>query len=107
VGTSTFFDGLLQQSLSRLQRAHVSESHVSLPAHFAVSGFKTLTAGKVFHGGATLKKHFNVVGPCPGQWLKGLDKKVQNKPKGWHGIWDFGPKTMTNRNSPITLWPHG
>lgn len=52
----------------------------------------TLTAGKVFHGGATLQKHFHVVGPRPGQWLKGLDKKVHDKPKGWHGIWDFGPQ---------------
>ena len=68
------------------------KSHVSLPAHFAASGYKTLTAGKVFHGGAALEKHFHVVGPRPGQWLKGLDKKVHDKPKGWHGIWDFGPQ---------------
>ena len=68
------------------------KSHVSLPAHFAASGYKTLTAGKVFHGGATLQKHFHVVGPRPGQWLKGLDKKVHDKPKGWHGTWDFGPQ---------------
>lgn len=52
------------------------KTHVSLPAHFAASGYKTLTAGKVFHSGATLKKNLLVVGPRPGQWLKGLDKKV-------------------------------
>jgi len=68
------------------------KSHVSLPAHFEASGYKTLTSGKVFHGGANLRKHFHVVGPRPGQWLKGLDKKVQDKPKGWHGTWDFGPQ---------------
>ncbi|MDP6358024.1 MAG: sulfatase [Planctomycetota bacterium] len=67
-------------------------SHVSLPAHFAASGYKTLTAGKVFHGGAIIRKHFQVVGPRPGQWLKGLDQKVHDKPKGWHRIWDFGPQ---------------
>ena len=67
-------------------------SHVGLPAHFAASGYKTLTAGKVFHGAASLKKQFHVVGPRPGQWLQGADKKVHNKPAGWHGIWDFGPQ---------------
>ena len=68
------------------------KSHVSLPQHFAKSGYKTLTAGKVFHGGAAIKDHFEVVGPRPGQWLKGLDKKVHDKPKQWHRTWDFGPQ---------------
>lgn len=68
------------------------ESHVSLPVHFANSGYKTLTAGKVFHGGATIRKHFHVVGPRPGQWLKGLDQKVHDKPAQWHRTWDFGPQ---------------
>nr|WP_236649488.1 sulfatase-like hydrolase/transferase [Rhodopirellula sp. SM50] len=68
------------------------KSHVSLPAHFAASGYKTLTAGKVFHGGTVIQKHFQVVGPRLGQWLKGLDQKVYDKPKQWHGIWDFGPQ---------------
>ncbi|MDG2223300.1 MAG: sulfatase [Rubripirellula sp.] len=67
-------------------------SHVGLPAHFAANGYKTLTAGKVFHGAASLKKQFHVVGPRPGQWLQGADKKVHDKPAGWHGIWDFGPQ---------------
>ena len=44
-------------------------SHVSLPSHFAAGGYKTLTAGKVFHGGTVIRKHFQVVGPRPGQWL--------------------------------------
>ena len=68
------------------------KTHVSLPAHFAASGYKTLTAGKVFHSGVNLNQYFDVVGPRSGQWLKSLDKKVHDKPKGWHGIWDFGPQ---------------
>lgn len=68
------------------------EKHDSLPAHFAASGYKTLTAGKVFHSGADLNRHFDVVGPRSGQWLKGLDKKVHDKPKQWHKTWDFGPQ---------------
>lgn len=67
-------------------------SHVSLPVHFAGNGYKTLTAGKVFHSGTNIREHFQTVGPCLGQWLKGLDQKVHDKPKQWHGIWDFGPQ---------------
>ena len=68
------------------------QAHVSLPSHFAASGYKTLTAGKVFHAGASLREHFEVVGPRPGQWRKGLDKKVHDKPEAWHPTWDFGPQ---------------
>ena len=68
------------------------ETHVSLPQHFAASGYKTLTAGKVFHSGIKLNQHFDIVGPRSGQWLKRLDQKVHDKPKGWHSTWDFGPQ---------------
>jgi arylsulfatase A-like enzyme len=61
-----------------------------LPAHFAASGYKTLTAGKVFHGGTP--RQSQVVGPRLGQWLKRLDQPVHAKPKGWHRTWDFGPQ---------------
>ena len=64
--------------------------HVSLPAHFAANGYKTLTAGKVFHSGTP--RQSQVLGPRPGQWRKGLDQAVHKKPKGWHQIWDFGPQ---------------
>jgi arylsulfatase A-like enzyme len=74
------------------------ESHVSLPAHFAASGYKTLTAGKVFHGGTP--RQSQVVGPRLGQWLKGLDQPVHKKPKGWHRTWDFG--TMDYGESKFT-----
>lgn len=66
------------------------KSHVSLPGHFAASGYKTLTAGKVFHGGAP--RQSQVVGPRLGQWLRRLDQPVHTKPKGWHRTWDFGPQ---------------
>ena len=66
------------------------KSHVSLPAHFAASGYRTLTAGTVFHGGTP--RQSPVVGPRLGQWLKGLDQAVHKKPKRWHRTWDFGPQ---------------
>ncbi len=66
------------------------KTHVSLPRHFAAHGYKTLTAGKVFHGGTP--EQSQIVGPRLGQWLKGLDQKVHEKPEQWHAIWDFGPQ---------------
>jgi arylsulfatase A-like enzyme len=66
------------------------KTHVSLPRHFAAHGYKTLTAGKVFHSGTP--RQSQVVGPRLGQWRKGLDQPVHEKPKGWHRIWDFGPQ---------------
>jgi len=72
------------------------DSHVSLPNHFAASGYKTLTAGKVFHGGTP--KQSQVVGPKLGQWRKGLDQKVHDKPKQWHRTWDFGPQDYEETN---------
>ncbi|MDF1861720.1 MAG: sulfatase [Verrucomicrobiales bacterium] len=68
------------------------ESHVSLPQHFAANGYKTLSAGKIFHSGIKIGDHVEVVGPRLGQWLKRFDKKVHDKPKQWHRTWDFGPQ---------------
>ena len=64
------------------------KNHVNLPTHFADNGYKTLSSGKIFHTG----RYFQVQGPRSGQWRKGLDQKVHNKPKGWHNTWDFGPQ---------------
>ena len=68
------------------------DNHVSLPQHFSDNGYKTLSAGKIFHGGAKIREHVEVVGPALGQWLKGRDKKVHEKPNQWHSTWDFGPQ---------------
>jgi arylsulfatase A-like enzyme len=66
------------------------EQHVSLPRHFEAAGYKTLTTGKIFHGGAPQQSQ--VVGPRPGQWRKDHDRPVHEKPAGWHATWDFGPQ---------------
>jgi arylsulfatase A-like enzyme len=62
--------------------------HVNLPAHFAANGYKTISAGKIFHTG----RYSQIEGPRAGQWRMGLDRKVHDKPKGWHRTWDFGPQ---------------
>ncbi len=70
--------------------------HVSLPRHFEAGGYKTLTVGKVFHGGST--RQSQVVGPRPGQWLQGRDRPVHEKPAGLHATWDFGPQHYDEAN---------
>ncbi len=70
--------------------------HVSLPRHFEAGGYKTLTAGKVFHGGSP--RQSQVVGPRPGQWLQGRDRPVHEKPAGLHATWDFGPQHYDEAN---------
>ena len=65
------------------------KQHVNLPTHFAANGYKTISAGKIFHTG----RHSQIEGPRAGQWRKGLDRKVHSGPQNkWHGIWDFGPQ---------------
>ena len=65
------------------------KQHVNLPAHFAANGYKTISAGKIFHTG----RYSQIEGPRAGQWRKGLDQKVHSDPQNkWHGIWDFGPQ---------------
>ncbi|MDA7615219.1 sulfatase [Akkermansiaceae bacterium] len=84
--SSGFYDNHYHVSKER----EFLRGHVSLPKHFAASGYKTLTAGKIFHGATP--EQSQVVGPRPGQWRKGFDQIVHKKPKTWHRTWDFGPQ---------------
>ncbi|MDH3652406.1 MAG: sulfatase, partial [Saprospiraceae bacterium] len=68
------------------------KSNVSLSRHFASNGYKTLTAGKIYHASWLPENDFHVVGPRPGQWLEAHDEPVQEKPEQYHPIWDFGPQ---------------
>ena len=65
--------------------------NISLASHFNANGYKTLTAGKIYHASMP-KNDFQVVGPRPSQWLKDYDRPVQKKPEQYHSIWDFGPQ---------------
>ena len=65
--------------------------NISLAHHFNANGYKTLTAGKIYHASMP-KNDFQVVGPRPSQWLKDYDRPVQKKPEQYHSIWDFGPQ---------------
>jgi len=73
------------------------KKYTSLPRYFEASGYKTLTAGKIYHGSWLPDKDFQVVGPRPGQWSK-QDKAVQKKPAHYHKIWDFGPQSYDEKD---------
>ena len=67
--------------------------HVSMPRSFAARGYKTLTAGKIYHGSALPPNDFEVVGPRPGQ-RNDLDEVIQtDRPDEMQLLWDFGPQS--------------
>ncbi len=66
------------------------QKHVTLPRHFAANGYKTYTAGKIYHGSGLPPGDFDQVGPRPGQRQK-IDKRlIAETPDGAKGLWDFG-----------------
>lgn len=67
------------------------EKNTTLARHFAAGGYKTLTAGKIYHGSWLPAGDFDVVGPRPKMWSEN-DQAVQEKPEHYHSIWDFGPQ---------------
>lgn len=72
------------------------EKQTSLARHFAANNYKTITAGKIYHGSWLPSKDFDIVGPRPGQWSK-HDTAIQKKPKHYHKIWDFGPQAYDEK----------
>ncbi|MGB0596150.1 MAG: sulfatase [Rubripirellula sp.] len=66
------------------------QKRVTLPRHFAANGYKTYTAGKIYHGSGLPPGDFDQVGPRPGQRQK-IDKRlIPETPDGAKGLWDFG-----------------
>ncbi|TWT64904.1 sulfatase [Allorhodopirellula solitaria] len=63
---------------------------VTLPRHFAASGYQTYTAGKIYHGSGLPPGDFDEVGPRPGQRQKLDERLVPETRDGAGGLWDFG-----------------
>lgn len=89
---------------------------VSLPQHFAAEGYRTLSAGKIFHGTGfqpplgkagkgkgkqgnataspssvpTLRDEFQVLGPQPGLGTRPPEKLIPATPMGDHPLMDWG-----------------
>lgn len=66
--------------------------NASLPRYFREHGYKTVTAGKIYHSSWVPEGDFDVLGPRPSHWFH-LDSVVQEKPSQYHKIWDFGPQS--------------
>ncbi|MGV3757077.1 MAG: sulfatase [Verrucomicrobiota bacterium] len=70
------------------------QDRVALPQHFKANGYKTLTVGKIYHGGAggpQLKaKEFDVWGAAGGVGAKPEKKLIPPTPMGNHPLMDWG-----------------
>ena len=73
------------------------KDRVTLPRHFAASGYQTYTAGKIYHGSGLPDGDFDVVGPRPGQRTKNDKRLVPATDGGAKGLWDFGAQTYDEK----------
>ncbi|MCL4202179.1 MAG: sulfatase [Pirellulaceae bacterium] len=67
---------------------------VTLPQHFKAHGYKTFTAGKIYHGGVggpqLRAREFDVWGPAGGIGVKPETKLIPPTPMGNHPLMDWG-----------------
>ncbi len=70
------------------------KDRVTLPQHFKAHGYRTLTTGKIFHGGAGGPKQrlneFDIWGPDGGIGVKPNNKLIPATPMGNHPLMDWG-----------------
>ncbi len=70
------------------------QERVTLPQHFKSHGYRTLTAGKVYHGGVGGPQkqavEFDVWGPRGGVGVKPEKKLIPPTPMGDHPLMDWG-----------------
>jgi choline-sulfatase len=70
------------------------KDRVALPQHFKAAGYRTLSAGKIYHGGAggpqQRLKEFDVWGPGGGVGVKPQKKLIPPTPMGNHPLMDWG-----------------
>jgi arylsulfatase A-like enzyme len=67
---------------------------VSLPQHFKAHGYRTLTTGKIYHGGVgnaeARAREFDVWGPAGGVGVRPEQKLIPPTPGGNHPLMDWG-----------------
>jgi arylsulfatase A-like enzyme len=70
------------------------KDRVSLPQHFKAHGYKTLSVGKIYHGGvggpAQRAQEFDVWGAAGGVGVKPPKKLIPASPMGNHPLMDWG-----------------
>jgi arylsulfatase A-like enzyme len=73
----------------RLTRRNANRTTMS--EYFGEHGYKTMTAGKIYHASRVDKASFQVVGPRPGQRLE-IDECLVPDIESSSKLWDFGPQ---------------
>lgn len=67
---------------------------VTLPQHFHAAGYRTLTSGKIYHGGVggpqQRQREFDVWGPAGGIGVRPEQKLIPPTPMGNHPLMDWG-----------------
>lgn len=70
------------------------KDRVTLPQHFKAQGYRTATAGKIYHGGVggpqQRLREFDVWGPAGGIGVKPEQKLIPPTPMGNHPLMDWG-----------------
>ncbi len=70
------------------------KDRVTIPQHFKAHGYRTLTVGKIHHGGVggplQRAKEFDVWGPAGGVGVTPLKKLIPPTPMGNHPLMDWG-----------------
>lgn len=70
------------------------KDRVTLPQHFKAHGYRTLTSGKIYHGGAggprQRTNEFDVWGPAGGIGARPPKKLIPSTPMGNHPLMDWG-----------------
>jgi arylsulfatase A-like enzyme len=70
------------------------KDRVTLPQYFKAHGYRTLTAGKIYHGGVggaqQRKQEFDVWGPTGGSGVKPTEKLIGPTPMGNNPLMDWG-----------------
>jgi len=70
------------------------KDRVTLPQHFKDNGYRTLTTGKIYHGGVggpeARAREFDVWGPAGGVGAKPVAKLIPATPGGNHPLMDWG-----------------
>ena len=68
-----------------------TKNRITMGEHFVKNGYRTLTAGKIFHASKICKRSFQTYGPMPGQYSK-KDKRIHKDSPSRTKLWDFGPQ---------------
>ena len=74
------------------RQTKLNRDRITLPQYFGKHGYKTMTAGKIYHGSRVDPNSFEIVGPRPGQRLK-IDRKIIANVPSKSKLWDFGPQS--------------